>query len=129
MAFEIYMTRTTRGVDKGKASIDVAGNARFNPHDLAAAGITGQRAVVLTDGDTHRIALRAPRDGEPTATLHRGKTGAGARVNLRGALGAIGCTDISAAKGLYALMLKEDLVIIHVTPPATAPATGKRKKK
>jgi len=122
MGFELYIARTLRSVEKGKATIDTTGNTRFHPNDLADVGINGREAAVLVDAATSRIALRAPRESdglkEPTLIINRGKSGTKASVNLRGPLRAMGHAEPAKVKGEYDVMHKDDLVIIQVAGQA-----------
>jgi len=126
-------------LQEGQCTIDKAGSALFLAGDLALAKI-GERAAVLVDRATSRIALRAPQRDEldKAARVHvvrkKGRRGAAARVTDRRKISlakAIRTLDFDVAKmsGLrFELRVQGELLLLDISAPiATGGVAGERK--
>ncbi len=109
---------------EGSCSIAKGGMAMFHAADLSLVGIV-DRAVVLADTGTLRIALRPAVDGEEAVTVPcRPVRRAGGKVdhrrrevNLSAAIRALGLTA-KAAAGRYEVLTKGSLLIVGLTAAA-----------
>jgi hypothetical protein len=69
--------------------------------------------TVLVDVTTKRLALRKACDGEPSIKAKLNGSRTLATIPINGALKALGI-KISAAKGRYRFVVKDDLIAIQV---------------
>jgi len=123
---------------KGWASLAKSGRLRLYASDLQAAGIK-DRAVLLSDRDTWRIALRAARDDErerskPIAICTTGKTkrDTGRRqLMIARAVRTLGL-EVEKCSGRFELMRKgtgaDALLIITLMPDTGAIGTKAKAK-
>lgn len=133
MTFVLYTPRTVSAVSRGRAAVDGIGTCRFHPGDLDQVGIKGRECVILIDVGTQRVALRsassAAEFSEPTAKVHRGKSGTKAAISLRGALKELGWNDPTKVNGMYEVVIKDNLAIVMFNKKVgnIGPGPGKRK--
>lgn len=118
MGFEIVTPTTRRGIAKGQAKIIGKGLMQFAADDLRAAKI-GKTATLLADAATGRIAIRPPRENEPTVVVRWNKTATNASVQCGPALRCIG-QNTETLRGLREASVKEDLLTVSVTSVAKA---------
>ena len=130
MSFEIYVpvTRATN-LQAGEASIDTIGNVRLTQRDLDAVGIS-ERATILLDRGTGRLALRTPRNDknftEPALRVSWNKSKSGATIGLRGPLKELGKLPESAARSN--VQVKDDLLILDFSACVTADTDAPERK-
>jgi hypothetical protein len=123
LAFEIVEPGTFNFAEPlavGQCSISKAGRLSCRAEDVRAVGI-GHYAIVMADGQTMRVALRVPRDGEQpkSAALTITTAGKGAKKHDAGrrnvlimrALRRLGVTP-EAVAGRYALSQHDGSLLI-----------------
>lgn len=114
MPFELFIPRNRPDMLKsGECSLDMAGNLRIPASDLHRAGIR-DRAAVLVDKTTNRIAVRAPADSDPFLAVKPNKAKTVSCIKVRGALTAIGLAEPGQYKGRRPLMQKDNLLIVQL---------------
>jgi len=131
MSFEAYTPvrgLSLRSIQPGQASLTKSGILTLNAADLKSVMIA-DKAVILTDKSTTRIALRRARDGEFDTMGVRvyGKPKSRTRriTSFKGALVELGIDPVQAA-GRYGLMTRDDMLILNL---ADAAKKQKAKKK
>lgn len=114
MGFEpVSIVRLRTSLGPNECSLTGAGMLTM-PRALLRRAAIAKRFVLLADAGTRRIALRAPRDGEPHSELSD-RGGAVAYVSVRSALRALGIEGAEgrgAARGRYEVAAKDDLLIV-----------------
>ena len=124
MSFELYtQIRSARSLPPGWIQLDRYGQTRRTAQDLLGGGI-GREVAVLIDRSTKRLAIRPPRTDdadqmEPSLIMRWTKTRTSSRVNLRGALRAIGI-DPERVAGRWPLLKQDGLLIVRFTAPRDA---------
>ena len=113
MGFEIFSPMHKSEISKGQCTLAKPGTLRVCRADLREIGVTGGGIVVIFDSSTRRLAVRKPRDGEPTATIKSAKLADTASITVCGALGRLGC-DIEKVKGNYSVARKDDMLIVQL---------------
>jgi len=131
MSFEVYTPvrgLSLRSIQPHQASIAKSGVLALNVADLKAAQIT-DKAVILIDPKTRRIALRRARDGEldtMAVTVYGRPKGTTRRITaFKGVLLALGI-DPAQAAGRYELTAHDDLLVLNL---ADAAKRQKAKRK
>lgn len=123
MGFEVYVPQTRRQVEPGTASLNRAGCLKVHSGDLRRIGVASREVAVLIDRETMRLAIRTPRGGdglgEPSVMLKLGKKAGHATINIAGALRRLGL-DPASTSGTFPLAVKEDLLIVQLSPPKPA---------
>lgn len=128
MAFEIVQTTRGGGLANhpGHCRMSRSGFITFLLADLTAAGIS-DKATLLIDCETLRIALRAPLKGEPSVTVCKTNATAQAmrKIATRSATNKLG---LSRTKNLITMPVKvqDDMLIVQLNrkdfePQAPAP--------
>ncbi len=111
---------------EGECSIDRGGKLTLLASDLLESSID-REAVLMSDPELMRIALRPVREGEQRlavkiSPLLRGRTDSGRRtVNVARAIKRCGL-DPKACAGRYELLGKSDLLIVAFTSEHAIPA-------
>ena len=132
MAFEVYVPRGSGfgpPLPSGTARLGRAGTLALNAVDLVEMNMGGECLALLVDPSSRRLALRAPRDGEPSVRVpnktKKGRPRTRRVVNVRGALKQMGL-EVRALAGDYELLTRDDLLIVHF---AAAPADRRGKRR
>ncbi len=129
MSFEIIQPGkfvATQALPEGSCSIDRSGALTAHASDLRMVGVV-ERAVVLADRASLRLAVRAPRDGEDEMAVAVGRVnrGGGAantdsgrrHIRVKRALDALGLTG-EATAGRFELNIKgegvDGLLIVNL---------------
>lgn len=126
MAFEIFTSTSGIRVSSGIASLNANGQLVFTTADLRAVSIR-DRYVLLTDSASKRIAIRAPREGDldsEARNMKWNKTRTSGKVYVRGALLQLNF-KVEQVVGRYAIMRKDDMLII--SPEVQSTATARKK--
>lgn len=135
MSFAVVKVPTggiSERMPEGVASLRAGGMLVAHASDLAVLGIT-DKVVTLSDPDTQRVAIRAPRDGETEIVnvgvmkigKKKAKRDSGLRsINVRHALRAAGFADTNDVRGRYEPITLEDLFIVAV---GSGPMDGGKK--
>jgi len=125
MSFALYQrkTFTVDPIPPGHFSIGKGGTLRCHSADLRKARIT-DKAVVLLDASTSRIALRAPCEEEADIAIAVSSVGKGPgkksdrrQLNLAGAIRQLKL-DPSDTSGRGEFQLKENLLIMNLDAPS-----------
>lgn len=123
MSFEIYERKRGHVLPRGKCRVSPNGGTALHAEDLQAAQVT-ERATILVDAGLRCIALRAPRDGEPSASLTRAnKSGSRRKIALAGALLHMGITA-QAVRGVHDVVVKKDGLLLITFGPTTVVRFG-----
>jgi hypothetical protein len=116
MAFELTSPRQRQtGIQRGEISLNANGLVTYNKVDLTAVGFVQNaldKAAVLIDKATRRIAIRVVKEGEPFAKLKYNTGNTAASINMKGTLKALGITSSKPRR--YAATIKDDLLIFQL---------------
>ena len=113
MGFELFVPKMRAvGIGPGQASLDASGNMRLHRSDLGRAGI-GKAAALLTDRSNGRVAVRPPKESEPSLSVRPNKSNTAAVLNVGRALDRMGL-DPKKVKGRFEVTQKENLLVIQL---------------
>lgn len=123
MSFELYVPKCAGKirVKPGRWRLDRSGQVTLAAEDLRRAGIQF-RAACLACKTTRRIAVRTPRDGEPSLSVGRGTGSNEVRLARNGTIGLRSVwsmlgVDFTRDNGEYVLAEKDGLLILEFTTP------------
>jgi hypothetical protein len=114
MGFKLVIPKQrANSLQRGEASLNAAGLLTFNKIDLVSVNFVANacdKAALLVDTETRRIAIRVAVDKEPFAKLRYNKGNTAATIGVAAALKELGVKTIKPKR--YEVTVKDNLLFI-----------------
>jgi hypothetical protein len=116
MAFELVIPKQrATAVQRGEAALNGNGVLTFNKIDLVSVGFVAHandKAAILVDKATRRIAIRIAGDKDPFVKLRYNKSNTSAMVGVVSALKELEVKIVKPRR--YSIAIKEALLIVQL---------------